>query len=85
MIANELLDNLPSAMAVRTRPVGRAASVGENGGVLALMTAQARPEVASWADRFAGPVTMVRSSRSNWRRGHGSSRRCDCSKRARSW
>ena len=31
--------------------------VGENGGVLALMTAQARPEVASWADRFAGPVT----------------------------
>jgi SAM-dependent MidA family methyltransferase len=57
VIANEMLDNLPSAMAVRTPTGWDEWLVGETDGVLALMTAPARLEVASWADRFAGPVT----------------------------
>jgi SAM-dependent MidA family methyltransferase len=56
VIANELLDNLPSAMAVKTSAGWDERLVGESDGALVLITTPARPEVASWADRFAGPV-----------------------------
>lgn len=56
IVANELIDNLPVALAVRTaggweeRHVG----LGEDG--LALVPVPARPDVARWADRYGGKV-----------------------------
>jgi len=56
VLANELLDNLPMALAVR-RGEGWAEQVvvvGSDG--LTLGEVAARPEVGAWADRFSGPV-----------------------------
>ena len=58
VIANELLDNLPSAMAVRTATGWDERLVGEADATLVDVTAPARAEVASWADRFAGPAPV---------------------------
>ncbi len=58
VIANELLDNLPSAMAVRTATGWDERLVGEADATLVEVTAPARAEVASWADRFAGPAPV---------------------------
>lgn len=56
IVANELLDNLPTAVAVRSGPgwMERVVSDGPDG--LGYRLAEARPEVADWADRHAGPV-----------------------------
>ncbi|HSM01080.1 MAG TPA: SAM-dependent methyltransferase [Acidimicrobiia bacterium] len=57
VIANELLDNLPAAIAVR-RGDGWAEKVVTVGdGVLALAEQPARPEVAAWAEAHSGPIT----------------------------
>jgi SAM-dependent MidA family methyltransferase len=54
ILANELLDNLPVAIAVRTEVGWRERWVGADGVQLVLVDAPARPEVVEWCDRFAG-------------------------------
>ncbi len=56
VVANELLDNLPAALAVRSGDGWEERHVGLVDGALALVAAHPRPEVVTWADRFAGPV-----------------------------
>lgn len=56
VIANELLDNLPMAVAVRRGEGWTEQVVQETDGELTLGEDTARPEVAAWADEFAGPV-----------------------------
>lgn len=56
VIANELVDNLPMAVAVKTLSGWREQWVGATGQQLVMTERPARPEVAEWADRFAGPV-----------------------------
>ncbi len=55
VLANELLDNLPVAIAVRAGDSWRERWVGLDGDGLALVDAPARPEVAAWAERFGLP------------------------------
>jgi SAM-dependent MidA family methyltransferase len=57
IVANELLDNLPAAVAVRTKDGWDEQLVTVVDGVLATTEQPARPEVAAWAGEFAGPVT----------------------------
>lgn len=56
LVANELMDNMPVALAVRDGSgwSERWVGVGDDG--LALVAAPARPEVATWADAFGGTV-----------------------------
>jgi SAM-dependent MidA family methyltransferase len=56
VIANELLDNLPAAVAVRRqgRWMERAVIIGDEG--FAYAEVEARPEVTAWADAYAGSV-----------------------------
>ena len=56
VIANELLDNLPMAVAVRRGSGWSEHWVEEEGGDLAIVERPARPEVGSWADLFGGKV-----------------------------
>ena len=56
VIANELLDNLPAALAVRAGNGWTEQHVGTDRGVLHLVEVPARPEVAAWADAHAGGV-----------------------------
>lgn len=56
ILANELLDNLPMAMAVRTGTSWRERWVGCEGEMLVLVDAPPRNEIAQWCDRYAGPV-----------------------------
>lgn len=58
VIANELLDNLPTPIAVRRGKAWREVAVGLDPGTDALAWTEvaARPEVAAWADRHGGPV-----------------------------
>jgi SAM-dependent MidA family methyltransferase len=56
VVANELLDNLPAALAVRAGDGWEERHVGVVDGALTLVAAHPRPEVVTWADRFAGPV-----------------------------
>ena len=56
VLANELIDNLPVALAVRTGEGWTERFVGMADQGFALVDAPARPEVIAWADRFAGPV-----------------------------
>jgi SAM-dependent MidA family methyltransferase len=56
IIANELLDNLPVALAVRTGQGWEERWVGVDGETLALVAAPVRPAAASWADAFGGSV-----------------------------
>jgi SAM-dependent MidA family methyltransferase len=56
VVANELLDNLPAALAARSGDGWEERHVGLVDGALALVAAHPRPEVVTWADRFAGPV-----------------------------
>lgn len=55
VLANELLDNIPVAIAVRTSDGWRERWVGRDGGDLCLVDAPAREEVADWAERFGLP------------------------------
>ncbi len=56
VIANEVADNLPCALAVRTGAGWEERWVGATAGELELVAAPARPEVAAWADAYAGRV-----------------------------
>jgi len=56
VIANELIDNLPAAVAVRRGAGWAEQVVGLSDGVLRLDERPARPEIAGWADAYAGPV-----------------------------
>lgn len=55
ILANELIDNLPVAIAIRDGDGWSERWVGAEGGELALVGRSARPEVARWADRFGLP------------------------------
>lgn len=55
VIANELLDNLPVALAIRSGDGWTERFVGEEDGELALVPTPARPEVAAWADAHGLP------------------------------
>jgi SAM-dependent MidA family methyltransferase len=56
VIANELLDNLPMAIAVRRGDGWAEQCVGLSGADLQIAEVPARAEVAEWAHRFSGPV-----------------------------
>ena len=56
VIANELLDNLPAAVAVRRGAGWIEQMVTVADGVLASVEGPARPEVAAWAESYGGPV-----------------------------
>ena len=56
ILANELLDNLPAALAVKTATGWEERFVGVEGSGLALVAQPARPEVVLWCDRFGGTV-----------------------------
>jgi SAM-dependent MidA family methyltransferase len=58
ILANELVDNLPVAIAVRTEEGWRERWVGADGDQLALVDAPARREIVEWCDRFAGPCPV---------------------------
>ncbi len=71
ILANELLDNIPVAIAVRRGDGWRERWVGLDEGGLALIDAPARPEVAEWAERFGlpcpeGGVVEVELEASEW-------------------
>ncbi|MDH3469936.1 MAG: SAM-dependent methyltransferase, partial [Acidimicrobiia bacterium] len=56
IIANELVDNLPMALAVRAGDSWEERWVGVDGDSLALVARPARSETAEWCQRFAGRV-----------------------------
>ena len=56
IFANELLDNLPMALARRHAGGWRELWVGDSDGQLGWVEASARPEVGEWLERFAGPT-----------------------------
>ena len=56
IVANELLDNLPMALARRRSGDWRELWVGEESGELGWIERPVRPEVGEWLDRFSGPV-----------------------------
>jgi SAM-dependent MidA family methyltransferase len=57
IIANELLDNLPMALAQRMNDAWRERWVGVDGEALIFVDAPPRPEVIAWLDACAGPVS----------------------------
>jgi SAM-dependent MidA family methyltransferase len=56
IVANEVADNLPAALAVRRGSGWAERRVGAVGGRLEWVETASRPEVAAWAERWAGPV-----------------------------
>ncbi|HEU4916707.1 MAG TPA: SAM-dependent methyltransferase [Acidimicrobiia bacterium] len=56
VIGNELIDNLPMALAQRVDGGWRERWVGVDDQALALVDAPPRPEVVAWLDQFAGDV-----------------------------
>lgn len=56
IIANELVDNLPMALAQRIGETWRERWVGADGEGLAFVDAPPRREVVEWLDAYAGPV-----------------------------
>lgn len=58
VVANELLDNLPMAIAQMTEDGWRERWVGSDSEGLVFVDADPRPEVLDWLDRFAGPVDV---------------------------
>ena len=56
IFANELLDNLPMALARRQAGGWRELWVTESGGELEWVETATRPEVEEWLGRFAGPT-----------------------------
>jgi len=56
-IANELLDNLPTALAQLTPQGWRERWVGVDDADLVFVDAAPRPDVLAWLDAYAGPVT----------------------------
>lgn len=58
VVANELLDNLPMAIAQMGEDGWRERWVGADDSGLVFVDAPPRPEVVDWLDRFAGPVDV---------------------------
>ncbi|HJR86807.1 MAG TPA: SAM-dependent methyltransferase [Acidimicrobiia bacterium] len=58
VIANELVDNLPTALAQLTASGWRERWVGTEDKKFVFVDAPTRPQVADWIDRFAGPVDV---------------------------
>lgn len=58
VVANELLDNLPMAIAQLTDDGWRERWVGADDDGLVFVDAPPRREVTDWVDRFAGPVEV---------------------------
>jgi len=56
IIANELLDNLPVALAIRSGEGWVERWVGATEDRFGFMTAEARPNVVAWCDAYAGEV-----------------------------
>jgi len=56
LVANELLDNLPTAIAQMTGEGWRERWVGLDGENLAFVDAEPRDEVIDWLTKYAGPV-----------------------------
>src|SRR5688572_31995858 len=56
VIANELIDNLPMALAQRIEGGWRERWVGADGDGLAMVDALARPDVVEWLAKYAGDV-----------------------------
>ena len=56
IVANEVADNLPTALAVRRGDGWVERLVGTSGDAPAWVEGAARLEVTAWAERFAGPV-----------------------------
>jgi len=56
IVANELMDNLPVALAVRVDDGWEERWVGHDDAGFHLVAAPCRPEVAAWCDRHAGSV-----------------------------
>ena len=56
ILANELLDNLPAAIAVRRGNDWAERFIAADGDLLVPVEDGARPDVAAWADRHAGDV-----------------------------
>lgn len=56
VLANELIDNLPMAIAQLTEDGWRERWVGVDGDALCFVDAPPRPEVMAWLERWAGPV-----------------------------
>lgn len=56
VIANELLDNLPMALAQKTEGAWRERWVGSEGDRLVFVDAPPRADVLGWLDSYAGPV-----------------------------
>jgi SAM-dependent MidA family methyltransferase len=56
VLANELLDNLPMALAQRVDGAWRERWVGAEAGNLVFVDAEPRPRVLDWLDSYAGPV-----------------------------
>lgn len=56
ILANELVDNLPMAIAQFDGGKWRERWVGADGSHLTLVDAPPRPEIQEWLERFAGPV-----------------------------
>ncbi len=70
-IANELVDNLPVALAVRQGDGWAERWVGADGGELALVARPARRAVGDWCDNYAGAVpdgglVEVQIAATNW-------------------
>jgi len=57
IIANELIDNLPMAVAQKVRGAWRERWVGLDGDELVLIDADPRSEVLQWLDEYAGEVS----------------------------
>lgn len=71
VLANELLDNLPMAIAQLTADGWRERWVGQGDEGLAFIDAEPRAEVTAWLERFAGPVEIggwveVQLAASDW-------------------
>lgn len=58
IIANELVDNLPVAVAVKTADGWVEHYVGNDGDGFEFVPVPARPEVSAWADAYAGVVPV---------------------------
>ncbi len=58
VLANELVDNLPMAIAQLTEEGWRERWVGLDGEGLGFVDAPTRPAVTGWLERFAGPVDV---------------------------
>ena len=56
IVANELVDNLPTALAQLTESGWRERWVGLEGEKFVFVDAPVRPEVSKWLELFAGPV-----------------------------